>query len=296
MNDLVRVAGHSLATNNQYAVALSSLRTSIHNAALENLAAVDDGSLTETEKQAFVLIEELRLAKHGLGLAEVLHTVQIYKETLETGAWARHPGLQDFFSNGGGMMAAAKSIGISLSEMDRYVDLVDVIFPFFEQNMEMSAGELWENVGKSKLVEILPVLKVLITGEQSTATVMGSVEALLNDARTTALASGEVVDDDQIRTQAIETLIQHAELLPNRQLRQHIRGERTPPIGFVRINHNGSSFLVGELDEPQMAMINRNFGTHVEITSWDPPEDGFVRQAEATRVPLFRRLLELFGR
>jgi hypothetical protein len=154
---------------------------------------------------------------------------------------------------------------------------------------------LWERVGKSKLRELVPVLKAIITNQESaTASVRNSVDRILDDVAASMAAEGqEPNDEEEIRRRAVDQLIHDGAHLTNRQLRERIRPERIPPIQFDIIHHNGTRMVIAQVNEDQSALLERKMGASIETRNVSLPTDPDLRIQEAYRIPLLRRLLNL---
>jgi hypothetical protein len=288
--DTLAIYNYQPATNTAMATALASLRGTIHNAAQANLDVVlaqDDG-FTATERQSMLLIEELRLV-NGLDLAAVLHRAQILREIESTNAIANHP-------NGySSMQEMAQDQGISTAELSQTLALANYIFPYVQEHMGIAVAQLWEQIGKSKLRELVPVLVSIITGEESTtATVRASVERILDDTAVTLRAAGQPYEDEDVRRAAVEELVENGINLTTRQLRQHIRPERTDPIEGNIVTRNGHRVVVLEIaDDGQMDMLVRKMGGSLNTQTFALPADARLRQQTALRIPGLREIMRM---
>jgi hypothetical protein len=278
------------ATNTALATALAGLRDTIRGAAQANLDMVlaqDDG-FTETERQSMRLIEELRLV-NGLDLAAVLHRAQILREIESTNAIANHP-------NGyASMQEMAQDQGISTAELSQTLALANYVFPYVQEHMGIAIAQLWEQIGKSKLRELVPVLVSIITGEESaTATVRTAVERILNDTAATLRTAGEPHQEEDVRRAAVEELIENGINLTTRQLRQHIRPERTEPIEGSIVTRNGHRVVVLEIeDDGQMDVLVRKMGGSLNTQTYQMPADARLRQQTALRTPGLREIMRM---
>jgi hypothetical protein len=269
---------------------LVGLKNSILDAAQANLDIVlaEDANYTQTEQQAMLLIEQLRQV-NGLDLAAVLLRAEYLQQIERTNAIANHP------AGYSSLKEMAQDQGMSLAELSQNQDLTNHIFPYILVNLGITVAELWESIVKSNLRELVPVLKAIITGEESGRTsVRNSVNRILNDVAATMAANGENTDDEgEIRRRAVDQLIQDGALLTNRQLRERIRPERIPPIQFDIIHHNGTRMVIAQVNEDQSALLERKMGASIETRNVSLPTDPDLRIQEAYRIPLLRRLLNL---
>jgi hypothetical protein len=272
--------------------ALVDLERSIEAAAQANLEAVlaEDDSYTETERQAMLVVEELRQV-NGLDLAAVLlrakYLRMIERGNLVTSHPAGYTSLQEM----------ARDQGISLAELSQTLDLANIVFPYVQTQLGIHVAQLWEQIGKSNFRELVPVLKTIITGEDSgAASVRASAERIMDDVAATLTATGRELteaDDPEIRMRAVEQLLQDGANLTNRELRTRIRPERTPSIEATVVGQNGSRVVVMEVDEDQWLLLQRRMGQYIDPMPWNMPQDPHQRQIEAVRIPQLRTLLRL---
>jgi hypothetical protein len=268
---------------------LQGLRDVVYGAAqseIDALLEVDD-SFTATEIDAMLKVEALKKV-NGVDLAAVLLRADIVKEIERSNALANHPGRYATRDE------MARDQGISPTELSQIMDLVDVIFPYIQDELGIPIANIWEEVGKSNFRELTPVLKSIITGEESnTSSVRNSVDAILDDIAATAQAAGQDINDTEVRRRAVDNLLENGARLTNRQLRRHVRPDPTPPINASVIRINGTRIVVAEMDEDQFTMFERKLGGSVEPMNIELPRDPWMRQNEAARIPELRRLQQL---
>jgi hypothetical protein len=141
---------------------------------------------------------------------------------------------------------------------------------------------------------MLPYLRAMITGEPSEReSVNETVENLLDDTAATASAAGQDIDDTEILRRTVGNLIQDGTLLTNRQVRERLRPERTPPLRISVIHNNGHRVVVANISEEQWDLLERQMGSRMEPMVIELPLDPRQRQIEAARIPEIRTLINL---
>jgi hypothetical protein len=257
-------------------------------AAQANYDALGDDTYTETERMAMLKIEELRLV-NGLDLAAVLLRAEYLQEIETNNLITRHPA---GYTTLGEM---AQDQGISLAELSQTLDLANVVFPYVEEHMNTTIPQLWEEIGKSNMRELVPVLKRIITGEEARGTVEDAATLFLEDVTATFAAANDprVDDDDAIALEAVEQLLIHGATLTNRRLRQQIRPERTPVIPVTTITDDDNVILLCEMDPDQWQMFMRKMGTSVDPLPFVAPRNIAQRQREALQIPVLRRIVDI---
>ena len=281
--------------NTALANSLMGIETALSNAAQANVdQAIQGAEYTEMEIRSMKTIEELKLV-NGMDLAAILLRGKLLKQIEDEALYSFHPNqyttLQDM----------AREQGISLSELSNVRDLCFVVFPYMEEQLGMNVALTFENIGKSNMRELVPVIKAIISGEETRGTVQVAVERILNDtaatARAEAMANGddEEIPDEEIRRQAISNILTAGEQMTNAELRRHVRRERTPGIDTTIIRNGGRRFVLAAMDEDQYTMFQRRMGTYMEPTEIALPDDPRQRRTEAARIPIVRdinRLME----
>jgi hypothetical protein len=218
---------------------------------------------TALEKRAMVQVRKLSML-NGFDLATILERGQTLHTIDQEGLVGVFPG--DYTS----LEMIAGDVGISVAELSDTRALCDVIFPWLEANSGKAVAEWWDQVGKSKFREMVPVLRALISGAATTdrASVREAVENILNSVQATAQAAGqEPLSVDEARFQGVLNVLE-AGRLPVREMRQQIRPNRTPNIPGVRFtNPDGINFVVLKITPDQQLMLTRLLGTHVDMVS-----------------------------
>ena len=275
-----------LSQNAGLATSLNSIEDAIMRAAHENVAAElganhDYGAL---EVQSIEIIEALKLT-HGLDLTAVYLRGRLIHKFEEGGFAGVYPGEST------DLRTIARLNGINEGDLSNTRTMYDIVFPWIEEHLPgTSVAELWGQIGKSGMVEILPVLRALITGEQTgSATVRASVDQLLNDAFLSASASGDPLPVDEtelqtfLRTSSINRLLNLSAELPVREVRHIIRPTHTPDIATIFLANGNNRYAVMKLDEDQATMLRRLMGNHLSQT--ERPADQYPEQ-----VALFQRV------
>lgn len=295
MDNLPQIYNYTPSNSPVLASQVVQLEDAINEAARMNvLAAVDGGDYTETEVQSMVLIQALKEI-NGLDLAAVLLRAKKLHEIAETNAMTNHPGRY------GSIREMARDQGISPTELQHTLDMVEVIFPYLNNVLGMDIATMWEELGKSNMKELIPTLKAIITGEPSgSARVNNGVEMLFDDiAASLAVQAGEDTEDfepdtDAVRQLAVDQLLQEGQLMTNRELRNRLRPTPVPNIEPYVIPTNGGYLMVAELNEDQWSLVNRRLDHQMEAVILNNlPQDPRVRQAEVMRITPVRNLYRL---
>ena len=275
------------ADSEYLSLALNSITGTLFEAAERNIAgAIGDGSgYTALERRAMIAAEALRLT-HGFDLTAIITRGQIIQQIEREGLTSVHPnGYAD-------LTALAREQGISVSELSDTRALYEVIFPYIQNVLGRPLAEVWAEVGKSSMRELVPALRSIITGEDAAHnTVREAVTTLLNNAAAEILASGEVTQDEltveQVRQNAVEYLLTQGATLPTRELRRTVRPSRTPPVEAATLQTGDTEWFVSIhiTSRDQYDMIMRQLGNHAN----NMVLEGRRREAEQF-VDTFRRL------
>lgn len=332
-DEAVAILDYQPAESSTLAQSLVGLQQQIEAAAAENVisAITNEGQsvsdYTETEMEAMVTVESLKLTG-GLELTAVLLRAKYLRLIQSRNMVANHPG--GYTS----LQEMAEDNGISTAELSQTLDLVNVVFPYVQNVLGISPAQLWETVGKSKLRELVPVLKVIITGENSdTRSAQASADAILDGTAATLLASAQgeryqvlnalraARDEDErravlrendlseegadqlqqefaetVQQMAVDRLITDGMNLPVRRLRNILRPERTDNIEATVIPMpNGQRLVTTIVDNDQYLLLQRRLGTYMEEQVFELPDDPRMRQIEAARIREIRALQRLLG-
>jgi hypothetical protein len=269
----------------------------------ENFSAINVISMTAVE--AFRQVS-------GLDLTAVLLRAYYLRMIQEQNLLVNHPAQYRNLSQ----MAAGN--GCAVSDMLATLDMVNIMFPYVQNQLGIPVHDLWATLGKSKIKELLPVLKALITGQPSdTESVRLTIERFMDEqyagfradpalTDTIALLDDEDAPDEdrqQVRDRldgtarhnVIEHLIELGDL-PVMELRRHIRPTRTTPVPFyVAPDGTGGYLLTSQIDQDQMNMMRNKMGERGEWRDIEVAQDQRSRMAETLRNPLLRRVYQLLG-
>ena len=162
--------------NAALSTSLMGIEAALSTAAQANVqtAIAGTGDYTEMEIRSMTTIEELKLV-NGMDLAAIILRGKLLKQIEDEALYSFHPNqyttLQDM----------AREQGISLSELSNVRDLCFVVFPYMEEQLGMNVAVTFENIGKSNMRELVPVIKAIISGEETRGTVQVAVERIMND-------------------------------------------------------------------------------------------------------------------
>lgn len=270
------------------------IETALAAAAHRNVATAigDAADYTLLEMRSMETIEELKLV-NGMDLAAILLRGKLLRQIETEALWSYHPNQYSTLE------AMAREQGISLSELSNVRDLCFTLFPYMEETLGMNVALTFENIGKSNMRELVPVLKAMITGEDARGSVQTSVERFLGDAAATeasaAAAENRAADTtpENLRRLAVENLLTAGEQMTNADVRRHIRQGHTPGIATTVVRSNGRRIIVLSADDDQYLMFQRKMGSYMEPIEFSLPEDQRSRRTEAARIPAFRDISRL---
>jgi hypothetical protein len=231
----------------------------------------------------------LNLSK-GLGFAEIMVQGRIIETMERESLHSVHPGGYTTLEE------LAQDQGISVSEMSQIRDLTGTIFPWVKDHVGMEPQALWNDIGKSKLRELVPILKRTITGEVARGSVETSYTAVQNDVISTFTVANPGEDaptGEALQTLIIEQLLEHGASLTNANLRQTIRPDRTPSLEPVVVRRfspgqaESKLYIVMEVTNDQMTMLERRLHGH-----WDPVRTTASNKGDVESIRMIRQLLE----
>lgn len=264
---------------------LEAIERKLEEVAERNLGEIDFEGTTYTQQQrrAIIKIETLRQV-NGVDFAAVLLRGKLLREIINEGLWSIHP--QGYASEE--EMAATQ--GLSATEKSYILALTEIIFPYLEQ-IGQNVGLLWEQLGKSKFFELIPVLRALITGEvPGRGSTHEAVMSILADIEATATASERSLTPDEARQMAVESLMVDGSHLTVPQLRRRIRPNGTPDIETTVIRKGEKRIIVCEVDDDQYVMWSRLIGNqHCDILEYQASN---IREQEIKRLPGLKPLFE----
>jgi hypothetical protein len=187
----------------------------------------------------------------------------------------------------------ARAQGISVSELSDTMILCETIFPYIQGTLGIPVAQIWEEIGKSNFRDLTAVLRAIISGAPSgSQSVNETVTRLLNDTAATLEASGQPADEDTVRRNTVEELLE-AGALPNRELRERIRPNRTPPVAPAVFQNGANRILVMDVSEDQWEMLNNRLRGYMDPRIVTLPADQRQRQREALSIASVRRIAEI---
>ena len=281
------------ATDLQLATGLNDIKARIYEAAEASLAVVGEG-FTDIERSAMLHCEALRQT-NGLELATVLIRGEIIGTIVGNNLTTQHPNQYE------SLREMARDQGISHSELSKTQVLCGVVFPYLRDTLNVNVTEMWEKIGKSKFTDMLPYLRVLMTGDASLSSQVNDTVVLLREEFVTARASAR--DDDGVELPELDeagvnrgvvvSLLQDGVVLPTRRLRERLRPERTPVIETVYLRNGDITYVIAALTHDQVNMFEQRMHSHTSPQVINLPSDPRARALEASAVPLVRALTEL---
>lgn len=196
------------------------MRLEVSEIAKNNLETYHN--LTGPEKLAVLEFEKLSLLSGYDFLTNILRSESITK-IHKQGLHLQHP--EKFNTPEEGIEVTS---GLSSSEQHNITDIVNIIIPWLEENMDMDGFVFWDSVkSKSKIREIVPYLKRVISGEKSErGTVNDAIERFEDDAR----SIDPDIDDEELKKQVINHIITLAASNKTTDLRETLRPNGTPKI------------------------------------------------------------------
>lgn len=333
-----------VSTNTALSRLMSGLENGLIDAARKETAENPDADqFTITETTAISNLRALQMTK-GIDLGAMVTRVNLWLKNLAENTIVNHPA--GFNSEA----AMAEYVGISLSDITRERDVVQIIFPWMREafirskfneyannyaaengieNLEeylqddehvdaikqglekiadLFVASWWESTAMGKVQEVLPFLKVLITGTRSRSNRVNLVAAeLTTNAMATLRSVIETIDDEEERARRLETieedarqeaaryLIEDLAPLPVHEIRRAIRqttGERTLLSGTV-VERGGQRMIIipADTESEYQIVYNALINTgRTEIDTVTLPEDDTSAAIEAVRIPVLRRI------
>jgi hypothetical protein len=273
---------------------LDGIWSSLEKSAAESIslaATQENATLTEysaIEQRALLYGEMLNQSK-GLSFAEVMVQGRIVSTMERESLASVHP------AGYRSLDELARDQGIGASELSQIRDMTQTIFPWIQTNIGTEPSELWQEVGKSKLRELTPLLKRVITGEEARGSVETSYDNLIAGINRVAEESNETLTDDDRQKNAVEQLITHGMTMTNADLRQTIRADRTPslePVILTRWNPSGReparrNYVIVEVSDDQLTMLSRRLHGY-----WDPVRVSATTPTDVETIQILRRIRE----
>jgi hypothetical protein len=222
-------------------------------------------SLTDTEMEAAVTIQVLK-ELNSIDLASLLLRYKYLRKIRDGNLVTRHPGQY------ASLAEVAIEAGISAAELSRIVDLVEIVFPYLGYALNLDIPTVWKEVGKSNFFDMLPVLKVLITGENVAHSPQANQSAhrFLDDVAAGYRTAGQELPEDVVlRQEVVQDIVEHGRLLNNHEMRTHLRPDHTPNITIFRLEHDGVGVLIASVSDEQMHILTRRAGDCMDVQQID---------------------------
>lgn len=272
MNDLI-VYDQTLET----APYILQREQELRDLAIQNLEqAIQSKGYTGPEVQALVEYEMLRLSG-DMDLATIQVKANIIGRIEKYHLYTVYPGDEHDAVN-----LANLNGNMSGSEYSNIKDLATIIFPYIERELDIPIPEFFKSYKKANLRELVPYLKVIITGKLSKQpNVNNVVDQIKNDV---AIYPHE--GDDDLKRLAVQELMEVARTVTNHEMRKALRPSNTKTIEAIILRRNGTSFILMELDEDQLLMLTRLADEHLDIIA-----NIDLEKQDPLTIPPIKRLL-----
>lgn len=241
---------------------IDDLYKTSHQEAQSNLDTLMDqnnfDNLADSAKGAMLKLEQLKQT-NGQTLVDIYVRYQLIEQIQTDDLWRAHPDSFDSVED------AVEAQGISKSEYSNILDFCETIFPYLT-DAGYNIQDLWETLGKSKFRELTPLLKRIITGEESRSKYVEKafqkfVEIITGDTP----AEGEDIPDT-VRKQVVDHLLKLAEELPVRELRDEIRPDRRTKLQAYHSPYNDQKTVLLIIAEAeQVEAFCSRFSEHLNI-------------------------------
>lgn len=266
--------------------ALEGLHASLISAAETSVTETLEASgqsvsaYTSLERRAMIKIEALKLV-NGLDLAAIIERGRLLHEIEEEGLVGVHPGHYSTLEE------MARDQGISISELSDVRALVDIIFPWIEEHLEISVAQLWASIGKSGFRQLTPVLRGLITGDETGArSTRESVTMILDSIAATAASQGEEnLPAEEITQRAVQYVLDVGINSPTREITRRLRPNHTPDIATLFIQDGETTYTLMKMNSDQRTMFLRLANNHLNASLVDA----------GGRAPYIAMLSNIFG-
>lgn len=241
-----------LSTNQSLAQAL----TNIADRLVQMAADGDDyAGLTQTEAIAQQHIRAFQMTK-AFDLTGVMARYQLLAR-IRAGNMIVAANLQGISSEN----ELAQAVGMTPTQLSREKDIIEVALPYVEEHLGISAAQWWETVTTASIGEVMPVIKVLLSGNPSISDDANRWAKFLEDE---ALMGFMVQHGEEevrqnmahyqreARQQAVEHLLTNTAGLPVREVRRQ-RRENTERdvIPAYLYSNNGTRLVVLRMTQEQ---------------------------------------------
>ena len=216
-------------------------------------------NLRDSARDAMVKLEQLKQTK-GQTLADVYLRYKLIEEIQSDDLWRAHP---DSFES---VEDAVVDQGVSKSEYSNILDFCETIFPYLT-DAGYNIQDLWETLGKSKFRELTPLLKRIITGEESRSKyVEKAFQKFVEKITGNTPAEGEVIPDN-VGKQVIDHLLKLAEELPVKDLRDEIRPDRRTKLQAYQFPYSDQKTgLLIIADTEQVEAFGSHFSDFLNVS------------------------------
>ena len=259
--------------------------------AISYVAEEDDRELddfTAIEQRAMLQTEMLNQSK-AMDFASVMLKGRILETISRESLHAAHP--QGYAT----LEALAQDQGMSSSELSNTIDLTSVIFPWIDEHLEIPAEQVYNDIGKSNLRELVPILKRIITLEVGRGSVERSFTHLWNEMHDLLATAGQIPAETEneneqneinrlIQNRIVGQLIEDGGAMTNANLRQRVRPERTTAIdAYVFHLPDGSHMMLSLLTDEQEEMMARRLHGYWDVNTVRIREDTRLRPTAGMR-------------
>jgi hypothetical protein len=263
------------------------------SAAMSIAVAADEeeqtlGDFTAIEQRAMLQTEMLNQSK-AMDFASVMLKGRILETISRESLHAAHP------AGYATLEALAQDQGMSSSELSNTIDLTSVIFPWIDEHLDMSAELVYNQIGKSNLRELVPILKRVITLEEARGSVERSFNYLWNEMHDMLATAGQIpaeaADDDEqneinrlIQNRIVGQLVEDGAIMTNADLRQRVRPERTTPVdAYIFHLPDGTHMMLSVLTDEQEQMVARRLHGYWDQSVVNIREDTRLRPTAGMR-------------
>lgn len=286
---------------------LMGLRGHIDAAAHANVATaiIQSGQeFTALEIEAMENVEALHLV-NGVDLTAVFLRAHYIMRIQQRNLLANHPAGYTSLDH------MARENGMTITSLSQTLDMVNIIFPYVQNELGIPVSTFWERLGSSKIKEILAVLKAIITGsEPDRAQTRAAVVAALDEAddilqtqrpdlypTNRELTENERAERTQlVRAAAVDNVVTMAEGAETvHAVRQAIRPNRTPPVDAYMLEIDGINVLVMQPTADQIDFIRARLGERMNTVGVELPAGRRARTQSIRAIPGAGKILEAIG-
>jgi hypothetical protein len=244
------------------------------SAAMAIAVAVDDANAdlqeySAIEQKAMLYTEMLNQTK-AVDYASIMLKGRILDTIIVESLHAAHP------AGYGTLEELAQDQDMSVSELSNILDLTRVILPWIETNLNMMPEQVFNEIGRSNLRELVPILKRVITLEEGRQSIDNAFERLWEGSIETLPATMDDLTNEDgelaghhtqtVQRALVDQLLSDGMTLTNANLRQTIRPERTQSINAYLFRlPDGNKLLLSVLDDSQDEMMARRMHGYWDV-------------------------------